>query len=169
MAQVRVLGGSIGIAASTAILNMMQRARLLDTGIATPSELATVASPTVTLSPEQLLAFRLASAAAFDKSLRVCIGIAALGLLSTLGTYNRNPIDMAERRKALAMDAITAIQRENEAAAHLEMVRDADRRWKEEKRAQKLAAKGRKKQEKEVTGSSALSEPSAEASPVVDV
>ncbi|MCJ1247064.1 hypothetical protein MMC30_004275 [Trapelia coarctata] len=168
VAQVRVLGGSIGIAVSTAILNMSQRAQL--TGVLTNSELATLAAPTVTLTLEQMLAFRNTSAAAFTETLRVCIAVAGLGALFTLGTWSRHPVDMSERRKALAVDAITAVQDEERAAEHKAATEENKRQWKQEQRSRKQAEKARKKAAKKVAkGSPTLSGPSAEASPVLGV
>lgn len=97
MAQARVFGGSIGIAASTAILAVVERRELA--GLVSPSQLTSLASAAASLSPAALFAIRKAYADAFDKTLRVTAIVACAGFLLTLGTIQRNPLSLAERRK----------------------------------------------------------------------
>lgn len=72
VAQARVLGGSIGIAASTAILGMMV-------------EHATHETPSNPAAAE-----RIAYAKAFSKTMWVSAILACLGLMFSVGTYRRN-------------------------------------------------------------------------------
>lgn len=167
VAQVRMLGGSIGIAVSTAIVNMTQRAQLM--GIVTTSELASLSHPRLYLTQDQMLAFRNTSADAFDTTLRICIVVAFLGVLATFGMYSRNPVDMAERRQALAMDAIMAVQQEEAAAAHKAWVKEGLRRHLEERHAYKNALKEAKKRAKAQKKNRAVGGPSTDSSPVLDV
>ena len=96
IAQARVLGGSIGIAASTAILSKMQHRYL--SSLLTPSQLSTLESTSHTLTPDQLLAVRKAYAAAFSESMKVCAAVSAACVFATLVTYRRKPIVIMERR-----------------------------------------------------------------------
>lgn len=97
VAQVRILGGSIGIAATTAILGVTQRSELI--GVVSAAELSSLQSSAATLSPAQLQAIRQAYTDAFDKSLRVCAIVTGFCVLITLGTYQRKPLSMLERRQ----------------------------------------------------------------------
>ncbi|MCJ1287288.1 hypothetical protein MMC26_006636 [Xylographa opegraphella] len=95
VAQVRVLGGSIGIAASTAILGVTQRREL--TGLVSPSQLASLQAAAPTLTPAQLLAVKQAYSDAFDESLKVCALVMAVCVVVTLGTFQRKPMRVDER------------------------------------------------------------------------
>lgn len=97
IAQVRVLGGSIGIAASTAIMGITQRHEL--TGVISSSQLATLSSSAKILTSEQLHAVRQAYSDAFKEDLRVCAIIAGICFFVTLGAYRRNPLPIMEVRK----------------------------------------------------------------------
>lgn len=97
VAQVRILGGSIGIAASTAILGVKEFQQL--TGIVTESQLASLRDSEKTLSPSQLYAVRKAYSDAFNEDMRVCAIVAGICVLLTLGTFQRNPIDIQTRRE----------------------------------------------------------------------
>jgi hypothetical protein len=97
VAQARVLGGSIGIAASTAILGVMEYDQL--TGVVSESQLASLQASEKMLSPAQLHAIRQAYSDAFNEDMRVCTVVAGVCVLLTIGTFQRNPIDIPERRK----------------------------------------------------------------------
>lgn len=97
MAQFRILGGSIGIAASTAILGVIEYEQL--TGIVSTSQLASLRASEKTLSPSQLLAVRKAYSDAFNEDMRVCAIVAGVCVLVALGTFQRNPLDMQARRE----------------------------------------------------------------------
>lgn len=102
VAQARILGGSIGIAASAAILGVAQRREL--GGTVSESQLASLQSAGPTLQPAQLQAIRRAHSNAFNESLRVCAIIAGACVLITLGTFQRHPLDIEERRKQQIME-----------------------------------------------------------------
>ena len=102
MAQVRILGGSIGIAASTAILGRIEYDQL--TGIVSGSQLASLQYSAKTLSPSQLYAIRKAYSDAFNEDMRVCAILAGVCVLLTLGTFQRNPPHIQEKRKQQIAD-----------------------------------------------------------------
>jgi hypothetical protein len=97
IAQMRVLGGSIGIAASTAILGLTQHRQLA--GIVSEQELTNLQASARTLTPEQLHAVRQAYSDAFNEDLRVCAIIAGVCVLVTLGTFRKSPQPVLERRR----------------------------------------------------------------------
>ncbi|KAG0646091.1 Rubrofusarin-specific efflux pump aurT [Hyphodiscus hymeniophilus] len=99
VAQMRVLGGSIGIAASTAILGVHQRNELLRPGIITEEQLATLQTATRNFSPDQLHAVRQAYSNAFNEDMRICAVVSGLCILITLGTFRKNTQPIMERRK----------------------------------------------------------------------
>ncbi|KAK6953929.1 hypothetical protein Daesc_003891 [Daldinia eschscholtzii] len=95
MAQVRVLGGSIGIAASSAILGVKLQAQR---GPSHPDETPLLASGNSTLLQGELEATVQAYADAFNEDMRVCTIIGAVAILLTFGTFSRNRLTVAERR-----------------------------------------------------------------------
>jgi hypothetical protein len=97
VAQVRVLGGSIGIAASTAILGVVEYNQLR--GIVTNSQLASLRDSEKTFTTSQLQAVRKAYSDAFNEDMRVCAIVAGICVLLTLGTFQRNPLDIQARRE----------------------------------------------------------------------
>lgn len=97
VAQVRVLGGSIGIAASTAILGVVEYNQLR--GIVTNSQLASLRDSEKTFTSSQLQAVQRAYSDAFNEDMRVCAIVAGICILLTLGTFQRNPLDIQARRE----------------------------------------------------------------------
>lgn len=97
VAQVRILGGSIGIAASTTILGVIEHDQLA--GIVSESQLASLRDSEKTLSPAQLYAVRRAYSDAFNEDMRVSAIVAGVCVLLTLGTFQRNPLDIQARRE----------------------------------------------------------------------
>ncbi|WPH02506.1 Hypothetical protein R9X50_00537100 [Acrodontium crateriforme] len=93
VAQARVLGGSIGIAASTAILGATQR-----------REIASAHQSAATGSAVQTLAVRQAYADAFQRTMQVAAVIACVTVVLTVGTWQRHPLTMAERAKQLHIE-----------------------------------------------------------------
>ena len=87
MAQARVLGGSLGIAASTAILGDVERTQLSDIPRAA---LTSLQSSAKTLTPSQDLAIRNAYSKAFDNTLAVTAVVACFSFLCALMTYQRH-------------------------------------------------------------------------------
>ncbi|KAF1968563.1 MFS multidrug transporter-like protein [Bimuria novae-zelandiae CBS 107.79] len=99
VAQVRVFGGSIGIATSTAILGIKQRQQLLGTGLLTPSQLQSLRDTMSSLAPDAIVAVKQAYTDAFDDVLVVCSIISGVCLLVTIGCWQRSPLSMPERRE----------------------------------------------------------------------
>ncbi|KAK4126071.1 MFS general substrate transporter [Parathielavia appendiculata] len=90
VAQVRVLGGSIGIAASSAILGAKTQSDM------PPEALAHLASDPSALAPEQWAAIRMTYTEALREMMIVCCAILALAMVCTLGVYRRNRVSMEE-------------------------------------------------------------------------
>ena len=84
-----MLGGSIGIAMSTAVLAVEQRKQL--GGTIPPDSLPTVVSITQA-------DIRKAYNDAFTQTMQVCAIIAGVGVLLTMGTYRRNRGSLEEQR-----------------------------------------------------------------------
>ncbi|KAK3944844.1 MFS general substrate transporter [Diplogelasinospora grovesii] len=97
IAQVRILGGSIGIAASSAILGVKKRTQL--PGIVSPQQLANLAAVGPTLSPDQLGAIRRVYTDALRVDMIVCCGVLALGIVFSLGVYRRNRLSPMEQSR----------------------------------------------------------------------
>lgn len=93
VAQARVLGGSFGIAASTAILGVFESRELV--GIVAPSQLA--ALNFASLDATQAHAVRVAYAHAFNHTLRVCTILSGISILAALLAWQKNPPTLAER------------------------------------------------------------------------
>jgi len=97
VAQARVFGGSIGIAASTAILGAMQRSEL--SGIVTPEQLSTLQTSTRTMTPAQLHAVRQAYSDSFSEVMKVCAAISAACAVACALAYRRHGVDLQARRE----------------------------------------------------------------------
>ena len=95
----RVLGGSIGIAASTAILGVTQQKELLRPGVVTEEQLANLQIAARRMLPAQLHAVRQAYSDAFNEDMRVCAIVSGVCVLVTLGAFKRNAQPVLERRK----------------------------------------------------------------------
>ncbi|KAI2619234.1 major facilitator superfamily transporter [Hypoxylon sp. NC1633] len=93
MAQVRVLGGSIGIAASSAVVAVMLEDRVGSSQIPSPG------SGDSSLEPGQLSGIRQGYSDGFDKNMRVCTIIGCVAILSSLGTFTRKRFTLVERRE----------------------------------------------------------------------
>lgn len=96
VAQARVLGGSVGIAASSAILGATTRSQL--TGLVTPEQLSTLQTSARTFTEAQLHAVRQAYSDSFSEGMKVCAAVSAVCALATLMTFRRNVPDVARRR-----------------------------------------------------------------------
>ena len=107
VAQARILGGSIGIAASTAILGATKQRELI--GIVSEEQVATLNSSARLLSSGQLRAIRVAYADAFNESLLVCAVVSGVCVLATIGTFQRHPQDLRERRQEQLLNHQRAI------------------------------------------------------------
>lgn len=89
ISQSRMLGGSIGIAMSTAVLAVEQRKQL---GELIPTDQL---SALVSTSQADI---RKAYNDAFTQTMRVCAIIAGVGVLLTMGTYRRNRGTLKQQR-----------------------------------------------------------------------
>ena len=107
VAQVRILGGSIGIAASTAILGTHERNLLLNPHILTPGQLGSLQSSAASLSPAQRQTVRQTYSDSFNESLRVCAIVCGMVVLTSLFTWRRNPPTMVERKKVQIEEEVT--------------------------------------------------------------
>ncbi|EHL01054.1 hypothetical protein M7I_3017 [Glarea lozoyensis 74030] len=95
--QVRVLGGSIGIAASTAILGVNEHRSL--SNMVTSQQLATLQDSLPHMTPEQVHAVKQAYSDAFAESMKVCAALGGMGVLASLVCWRRNPVEFNVRRK----------------------------------------------------------------------
>jgi hypothetical protein len=93
VAQARVLGGSFGIAASTAILGVFESRELF--GIVPSSQLAALNFSS--LDEFQAAAVRTSYAHAFNHTLRISTILSAISILAALLAYQKNPPTLAER------------------------------------------------------------------------
>ncbi len=97
VAQIRIFGGSIGIAASSAILGSKTRA--MEGGNVPPEALANLTSDPSALSPEQWATIRQVYTAALREDMIVCCGVLAAAMVVTLGVYQRNRVSMEDMMK----------------------------------------------------------------------
>lgn len=102
IAQVRILGGSLGIAASTAILGSSQRRNLSD--LVTSAQLASLDSFAKTTSIEQLLAIRKTYSDAFSDDMKVAAVISGVAIFVAGLSFRREKVDVQERRKEKAIE-----------------------------------------------------------------
>lgn len=89
-----MLGGSIGIAMSSAVLAAHEKAQL--TGIVPSTALANLQD--ADLTEAQYSAVRKTYNDAFTETMKVCAIVAGIGILLTLGTYSRNRVPLLEQR-----------------------------------------------------------------------
>ncbi|KAK7431400.1 hypothetical protein QQZ08_002171 [Neonectria magnoliae] len=108
LSQLRLLGGSLGIATSTALLH--QKVNEYLNGVLSPSELATIGGPDTHLSGSQLDSVHYAYAESFRADMKVTAGISAIGVISTLGAYRRRRLVIQEQRKTLVVAEIARRQ-----------------------------------------------------------
>lgn len=102
MAQIRVFGGSIGIAASFIVLNAKIQ-KTLGT-VLSPQQLSDFyRSPAVTTTFDLLQQYQVRETYidAFSIDMRICLGAAAAGLLSALCSYQSKPLTMKQRMEDL--------------------------------------------------------------------
>ncbi|KAL2135894.1 hypothetical protein VTI74DRAFT_6493 [Chaetomium olivicolor] len=98
IAQVRVFGGSIGVAASSAILGTKTRAALAG-GSPPPDVLARLASDPSSLPAEQWALIKRVYTEALREDMIVSCAVLAAALLFTLGIYRRNRMSMEDMLK----------------------------------------------------------------------
>ena len=96
VAQARILGGSIGIAASTAILGVIERRNIA--AMAAFHEHGRDVD-----EPKEHFVIRQSYSEGFQRTMQVTTIIACLTIILCLGTFQKHPITMAERGKQLYM------------------------------------------------------------------
>ncbi|KAI1074625.1 major facilitator superfamily transporter [Whalleya microplaca] len=96
IAQLRVLGGSIGIAASSAVLGVTMQGQFDPVQPGQPSFLETQGNAT---EDRRLDVLRQAYSDAFNKDMRICMIISAIAILLTFGTFRKKRPTIAERRE----------------------------------------------------------------------
>ncbi|AEO66767.1 uncharacterized protein THITE_2115146 [Thermothielavioides terrestris NRRL 8126] len=99
MAQVRIFGGSIGIAASSAILGTKTRAALAEADVPASALAQLAASDPSGLTPEQWTLVRTVYTDALREDMIVCCAVLAAAMLFTLGVYRRGRVSMQEMLK----------------------------------------------------------------------
>lgn len=92
-----MLGGSIGIAMSSAVLAGQQRTHLA--GVVSLSDLQDLKDAEQYLSSAQLAAIRKAYNDAFTETMKVCAIVMGIGVLIALGTYRRGRVPFGEQRQ----------------------------------------------------------------------
>ncbi|KAB5539418.1 major facilitator superfamily domain-containing protein [Coniochaeta sp. 2T2.1] len=102
LAQLRVFGGSMGVAAGFIVLNNEIEDRL--SGVLSAKQLADFYTSPIAIysfTTFQQLKVREAYIGAFNNNMRVCIGLSALGLAASLCTYQRKPASIQKRLEDL--------------------------------------------------------------------
>ncbi|KAJ4257466.1 hypothetical protein NW762_008590 [Fusarium torreyae] len=102
LSQVRLLGGSLGIASSSALLNQKSVDYL--TGVLTPYEQATIGGSNTHLSNSQWMAVRYTYAEAFKMEMKVATALAACAVLSTFGAFRKKRLVIDEQRAAVVVE-----------------------------------------------------------------
>ncbi|TGO25073.1 hypothetical protein BPAE_0088g00250 [Botrytis paeoniae] len=106
--QARILGGSIGIAASTAILSLAQQTQL--TGIVTPEQLASLESSAKSMTYAQLHAVRQEYSDSFSADMKVCATVAGVCVLVTVGTWKKNPVTIEQRLREQITEEVQRLE-----------------------------------------------------------
>ena len=97
IAQVRVLGGSIGIAASSAILGVKMRTET--GGIVVPDQLTHSGSGLASLAPEQQAVVRRAYTLALREDMIVCCALLAVSIICAVFVYRKDRVSPAEMQR----------------------------------------------------------------------
>jgi hypothetical protein len=98
LAQLRVFGGSLGVAAGFIVLNQEIQNSL--TGVLTAQQLEDFYRSPIAIykfSVFQQLRVRQVYVGAFNTNMRVCIGLSALALVTSLFTFQRKPPSPIQR------------------------------------------------------------------------
>lgn len=91
-----MLGGSIGIAMSSAILAVEQRKQI--DAMSAPLARSSLRNDHATLMPTPDDAVRKAYNDSFTQTMQVCAIVAGIGVLLTMGTYRRNRGSLEDQR-----------------------------------------------------------------------
>lgn len=108
IAQARMLGGSIGIAMSTALLAVQQRAKL--SGIVSPAEIQDLSHTFPSLSEAQQVVVRQTYNHSFTETMKICAIIAGIGIILTVGTYRQGRVSLSEQRIQMVRDEMARRQ-----------------------------------------------------------
>lgn len=102
VAQLRVLGGSLGVAASFIVLNK-RVAETLATVLTSDEMAQFYRSPTITRSLDlhKQLRIRTTYMAAFQIDMYMCVGISVASLIASLCTYQKEPPSVKKRLEDL--------------------------------------------------------------------
>ncbi|KAI9163752.1 Multidrug resistance protein 3 [Paramyrothecium foliicola] len=116
LAQLRILGGSLGISMSTVQLAIEVEKYMK--GIVSPEDRARLGKADVQLSMEQQRAITLAYSESFRKGMMVATIVSGTAAILALGAYRRHRTGLAEQRQKLMDDEIAyrAAKREAELA-----------------------------------------------------
>lgn len=96
--QARILGGTIGLACSTIILNVTINKEL--DGVLTTAELNNLRQTVAeipSLSSGQQVVVRQVFAHAFEDQMRVCMYVGVVSVLTSFLVFSRHPIDFKKR------------------------------------------------------------------------
>ncbi|KAF5561002.1 multidrug resistance 3 [Fusarium napiforme] len=102
LSQVRLLGGSLGIAASSALLNEKSSKYL--SGVLTAYEQATIGGSNTHLTSAQWSAVRYTYADAFQVEMKIATVIAACSVISAFGAFRKGRLLIAEQRKIIVRE-----------------------------------------------------------------
>ncbi|CAL5868750.1 uncharacterized protein PFLUO_LOCUS2977 [Penicillium psychrofluorescens] len=103
-AQLRILGGSLGISTSTVFLNLKSSELL--SGLLTPQEQATLGRGGAPLSSEQRSAVHRAFSEAFHNDMVAAAAVSGVSVLVVLGAYRRGRMLLADQKKARVQEEI---------------------------------------------------------------
>ncbi|WYZ46447.1 hypothetical protein EsH8_IX_000672 [Colletotrichum jinshuiense] len=112
IAQVRILGGSLGIAASTAILGNFMREEL--SGVVSPERLSSLHGGGMDLTEAQATAVRQVYTDSFRKDMQVGAILSGIAILLSLGVYRRDRVTIEEQRQ---LHIKTEVERRRRASA----------------------------------------------------
>ncbi|KAF5636657.1 multidrug resistance 3 [Fusarium sp. NRRL 52700] len=102
LSQVRLLGGSLGIAASSALLNEKSSKYL--SGVLTAYEQATIGSSSSHLNSAQWSAVRYTYADTFQVEMKIATVVAACSVISAFGAFRKGRLLIAEQRKIIVRE-----------------------------------------------------------------
>ncbi|KAF5693401.1 major facilitator family transporter [Fusarium denticulatum] len=102
LSQVRLLGGSLGIAASSALLNEKSSKYL--SGVLTAYEQATIGGSNTHLTSAQWSAVRYTYADAFQVEMKIATVVAACSVISAFGAFRKGRLLIAEQRKTIVRE-----------------------------------------------------------------
>lgn len=108
----RILGGSLGIAASTAILGNFMREEL--SGVVSPERLSSLHGGGMDLTEAQATAVRQVYTDSFRKDMQVGAILSGIAILLSLGVYRRDRVTIEEQRQ---LHIKTEVERRRRASA----------------------------------------------------